>query len=182
MCWLKLQRHNLCRNIFILPSTETVVQETSGTHRVPHDDVDIWAEGVVDVLGYVEVNKVTEVVVHVHPYLKNTQLSFLINMSQSMILHTVKMNCRNIFIQCLDSTNWTHTNVEKEHLYCVLLRWNKNKGFSYLLKLTNVDLGYIPASSFMKTVGFSTVMSHCPSSIGWKSSSVYDCSSAYLQK
>lgn len=46
----------------------------SGTHRVPHDDVDIWAEGVVDVLGYVEVNEVTEVVVHVYPYLKNTLL------------------------------------------------------------------------------------------------------------
>lgn len=38
------------------------------THRVPHDDVDVWAEGVVDVLRYVEVNKVTEVVVHVHPW------------------------------------------------------------------------------------------------------------------
>lgn len=92
----------------------------SGTHRVPHDDVDIWAERVVDMLGYVEVNKVTEVVVHVHPYLKNIQLLFFINMPQSMLLHTVKMNCRNIFIQCLDSTNWMHTNVEKEHVYCVL--------------------------------------------------------------
>lgn len=41
--------------------------EKAGTHRVPHDDVDIGAEGVVDVLGDVEVDKVTEVMVHVHP-------------------------------------------------------------------------------------------------------------------
>lgn len=38
------------------------------THRVPHDDVNVWAEGVVDVLGYVKVNKVTEVMVHVHSW------------------------------------------------------------------------------------------------------------------
>lgn len=34
-------------------------------HRVPHDDVDVRAEGIVDVLGYVEVDKITEVVIHV---------------------------------------------------------------------------------------------------------------------
>lgn len=45
--------------------------ETSGTHRVPHDDVDIGAEGVVYVLGDVEVDKVTEMVVHVHPCWEN---------------------------------------------------------------------------------------------------------------
>lgn len=72
--------------------------------------------------------------------------------------------------------------VEKQHVYCALLRWNKNKGFSYFPKLTHGDFCYLPASSFMKTVGFSTMMSQCPSSIGGKSISEYVCSSAYLQK
>lgn len=43
------------------------------THRIPHDDVDVCAEGVVDVLRYVEIDKVTEVVVHVHTYLEKTK-------------------------------------------------------------------------------------------------------------
>ena len=36
------------------------------THRVPHDDADVSAEGVVDVLRDVQVDKVTKVMVHVH--------------------------------------------------------------------------------------------------------------------
>lgn len=52
-----------------LTSTPLTVQST---HRIPHDNVDVCAEGVVDVLRYVEVDKVTEVVVHVHPCSENT--------------------------------------------------------------------------------------------------------------
>lgn len=40
-------------------------------------------------LGYVEVNKVTEVVVHVHPYLKNTQLSQLSFFNQHVTIHAI---------------------------------------------------------------------------------------------
>lgn len=36
------------------------------TYCVPHDDVYVTAEGIVEVLRDVEVNKVTEMMVHVH--------------------------------------------------------------------------------------------------------------------
>lgn len=36
------------------------------TYCVPHDNAYVTAEGIVEVLGDVEVNKVTEVMVHVH--------------------------------------------------------------------------------------------------------------------
>lgn len=39
------------------------------THRIPHDDVYVWAERVVNVLWDVKVDKVAEMVVHVHPCL-----------------------------------------------------------------------------------------------------------------
>lgn len=42
------------------------------TYCVPHEDFDVSAEGVVDVLGNVQVDKVTEVMVHVHPCEKDT--------------------------------------------------------------------------------------------------------------
>lgn len=42
------------------------------TYRIPHEDIDVSAEGVVDVLGNVQVDKVTEVMVHVHPCEKDT--------------------------------------------------------------------------------------------------------------
>lgn len=43
------------------------------TYRIPHDNVDVCAEGVVDVLRYVEIDKVTEVVVHVHTCSERTK-------------------------------------------------------------------------------------------------------------
>lgn len=35
-------------------------------YRVPHDEVDVSAEGVVEVLRDVQVDKIAEVMVHVH--------------------------------------------------------------------------------------------------------------------
>lgn len=43
------------------------------THRVPHDDEDVRAEGIVNVLRDIQVDKVTKMMVHVHPYQKNRQ-------------------------------------------------------------------------------------------------------------
>lgn len=109
-------------------------------------------------LGDVEVDKVTEMVVHVHPYEKNTIIKVRV---ESLLLHIG--NCRNVFIQCVASN--------KLNVYCFLLRCNKNKGFSEVFrwqrfKLSCVSRCYLPASSFMKTLGFSMTMSQCPSSMG----------------
>lgn len=41
--------------------------DTTGTHRIPHDNVDICVKGIVNVLGDIEIDKVAEMVVHVHP-------------------------------------------------------------------------------------------------------------------
>ena len=46
-------------------------EEQNVTYRVPHYDVDISTESVVDMLCDVQVHKVTEMVVHIYPY--NTQ-------------------------------------------------------------------------------------------------------------
>lgn len=99
----------------------------------------------------------------------------------------IKLQLTAGHIHCLASNKLTVHTCTKEHVYCFLLSCNKSKRFSCLLrlqdfKLSHVNLCYLPASSFMKTVGFSMMMSQCPSSMGWKSSSVYVCSSAYLQK
>ena len=41
-------------------------QSEEAPHRVPDEDIDISGEGVVEVLGDVQIDIVTEVVVHVH--------------------------------------------------------------------------------------------------------------------
>lgn len=112
------------------------------THRIPHDDVDVCTEGVVDVLWYVEIDKVTEVVVHVHTWSEKT------------------------------------TTISHRRSECTL---NGDAQGSVFLLMDWV-LRFIPASSFMKTVGFSTIMSQCPLSNGWESSCVNVCSSAYLKR
>lgn len=72
---------------------------------------------------------------------------------------------------------------KKKYMYCgcrvctVYLFLNAME-YKYIFCIIYSD---VPASSFMKTVGFSTIMSQCPLSIGWESSCVYVCSSAYLK-
>lgn len=46
-------------------------------HSVPHDDVHISAESVVDVLCHIQIHKVTEMMEHVHSY--NTQLHIIVS-------------------------------------------------------------------------------------------------------
>ena len=43
-------------------------QSEEASHRIPDEDVDVHGERVVEVLGDVQVNVVTEVVVHVHSW------------------------------------------------------------------------------------------------------------------
>ena len=43
-------------------------RERALTYGVPHDDVHICAEGIVNVLSEVEIQEVTEVVVHVNTW------------------------------------------------------------------------------------------------------------------
>lgn len=45
------------------------------TYSVPHNNVDVTAEGVVEVLGDVQIDKVAEMMVHVHPWEDNDQMT-----------------------------------------------------------------------------------------------------------
>ncbi len=51
------------------------------TYCVPHDNVYVTAEGIVEVLRDVEVDKVTEMMVHIHSCKRRAKQALFLNIS-----------------------------------------------------------------------------------------------------
>lgn len=55
------------RNPFLLLTfSDMKKNKIEGTYCVPHDNVDIGAEGVVNMLCNIEIHKITEMVIHIY--------------------------------------------------------------------------------------------------------------------
>lgn len=92
-------------------------------------------------LGDVEVDKVTEVVVHVHPYYKTHSYYLCHHVTSIAITYSIN-NSIYYYMTLLQKYHHSVSMCRKDHVFSTILRCNKNKWFCNLVQLSHKSITY----------------------------------------